>query len=260
MAVDLLNYTDANKGLKLEEYAAKDAANAGIKSIEILLRMLSHQSPNSNKDNDCNAVADVTINKFRKFISVLDRNRTGHARFRRGPVTPIHQSPEPEPVVQATSTGSEYSRAMNPVPIGLVDKKDKVSVSLGFAITNKSRVSSSMGKPPLPAAMKRKCTSMDDVAVAKCGSSSRQCHCLKKSKSTVIRVVRVPAISSKVADIPADDFSWRKYGQKPIKGSPHPRGYYRCSTMKGCPAQKHVERTLDDPTMLIVTYKGEHTH
>lgn len=33
----------------------------------------------------------------------------------------------------------------------------------------------------------------------------------------------MPAISNKLADIPPDEYSWRKYGQKPIKGSPHPR-------------------------------------
>lgn len=38
------------------------------------------------------------------------------------------------------------------------------------------------------------------------------------------------------------------------------RGYYKCSSVKGCPARKHVERALDDPSMLVVTYEGEHNH
>jgi hypothetical protein len=59
---------------------------------------------------------------------------------------------------------------------------------------------------------------------------------------------------------PSDSWAWRKYGQKPIKGSPYPRGYYRCSSSKGCPARKQVERNRVDPTMLVITYASEHNH
>ncbi|KAE8783344.1 putative WRKY transcription factor 7 [Hordeum vulgare] len=87
-----------------------------------------------------------------------------------------------------------------------------------------------------------------------------KCHCPKKKKPREKRVVRMPAVSDKVADIPSDNYSWRKYGQKPIKGSPHPRGYYRCSSIKDCPARKHVERCRGDAGMLIVTYENDHNH
>ncbi|GMJ06499.1 hypothetical protein HRI_004319100 [Hibiscus trionum] len=61
-------------------------------------------------------------------------------------------------------------------------------------------------------------------------------------------------------NLSSDPWAWRKYGQKPIKGSPYPRNYYRCSSSKGCSARKQVERSNTDPNIFIVTYTGEHTH
>ncbi|THU68252.1 hypothetical protein C4D60_Mb08t01960 [Musa balbisiana] len=56
-----------------------------------------------------------------------------------------------------------------------------------------------------------------------------------------------------------DGYKWRKYGQKSIKNSPNPRSYYRCSNPR-CGAKKQVERSMEDPEMLIVTYEGLHLH
>ncbi|XP_028781875.1 probable WRKY transcription factor 69 [Neltuma alba] len=83
----------------------------------------------------------------------------------------------------------------------------------------------------------------------------------KMVQKTVVRV-KVGENVSKVKNegLPSDSWSWRKYGQKPIKGSPYPRGYYRCSTSKGCSAKKQVERCRTDASMLIVTYTSSHNH
>lgn len=110
----------------------------------------------------------------------------------------------------------------------------------------------SAAKPPLSSSHRKRCH--DATVSGNKASSSGNCHCSKRRyfffltpffenykefivklmkmnffllfrKSRVRRTIHVPAISSKIADIPPDEYSWRKYGQKPIKGSPYPRYY-----------------------------------
>ncbi|XP_061337838.1 probable WRKY transcription factor 29 [Gastrolobium bilobum] len=80
--------------------------------------------------------------------------------------------------------------------------------------------------------------------------------CKRSKKNQVKRVVKQVT----AADGVCDAWAWRKYGQKPIKGSPYPRSYYRCSSSKGCLARKQVERSNLDPGLFLVTYTAEHSH
>ncbi|CAL9079702.1 unnamed protein product, partial [Musa textilis] len=85
----------------------------------------------------------------------------------------------------------------------------------------------------------------------------------RKSQAKKVVCIPAPAAASSRPSgevVPSDLWAWRKYGQKPIKGSPYPRGYYRCSSSKGCSARKQVERSRTDPNMLVITYTSEHNH
>ncbi|KAJ9563206.1 hypothetical protein OSB04_008366 [Centaurea solstitialis] len=82
----------------------------------------------------------------------------------------------------------------------------------------------------------------------------------KRVVSVPIKEIEGSRLKGETNAPPSDSWAWRKYGQKPIKGSPYPRGYYRCSSSKGCPARKQVERSRADPTMVMVTYSCEHNH
>nr|WPA89359.1 WRKY43 [Kandelia obovata] len=297
MAVKLvMGYRNDVLLAKMEESAVQEAAS-GLKSVNQLIRLLSQQDQEKNNQPsagssmdigmDCKAVADVAVSKFKKVISLLGRTRTGHARFRRAPVVPANNTTRTTPPVKKSQENQilDAPKVYNATPIQQIpppaavnfayssagesllssltddtDNNKQPSSSSAFPISNFSGVCSA-GKPPLSSFLsKRKC-SFENFGSGKSDGSSVRCHCSKKRrKLRSKRVVRVPAISLKMADIPPDDYSWRKYGQKPIKGSPHPRSYYKCSSVRGCPARKHVERALDDPSMLIVTYEAEHNH
>eukprot|EP00892_Ulva_mutabilis_P012885 jgi/Ulvmu1/996/UM103_0024.1 len=54
-----------------------------------------------------------------------------------------------------------------------------------------------------------------------------------------------------------DEYNWRKYGKKPIKGYVNPRFYWRC-TFDGCGVQRHTQLLTTGETEVL--YDGCHCH
>lgn len=236
---------------KMEENAVREAASAGMQSIGDFIRLLSRDqqqhyqeassSSNPEPEKEIKVAAEVAVNNFKKVISLLGRPRTGHARFRRAPVSPLpvvppkqekhepagpstqftnpQQSNEqvsafkvycPTPVHRLPPLPHNHSHQLHKNKNGFTERNEapttinfsaspqisatnsfissltgdtdniQPSLSSGFQFTTPSHVSS-VGKPPLSSSsLKRKCSSMDDAALNKCGSSSSRCHCSKK--------------------------------------------------------------------------------
>ncbi|PIN11584.1 hypothetical protein CDL12_15815 [Handroanthus impetiginosus] len=73
------------------------------------------------------------------------------------------------------------------------------------------------------------------------------------------REARFAFMTKSEVDNLEDGYRWRKYGQKAVKNSPFPRSYYRCTSQK-CNVKKRIERSYEDPSMVITTYEGQHNH
>ncbi|XWS29438.1 hypothetical protein CRYUN_Cryun24cG0029600 [Craigia yunnanensis] len=85
---------------------------------------------------------------------------------------------------------------------------------------------------------------------------------MKMKRIKARRKVRDPRFCFKTmsdVDVLDDGYKWRKYGQKVVKNTQHPRSYYRC-TQDNCRVKKRVERLAEDPRMVITTYEGRHVH
>lgn len=95
-------------------------------------------------------------------------------------------------------------------------------------------------------------------------SSSDEEDSYEKPKEETIKakITRV-AVRTEASDstlILKDGYQWRKYGQKVTRDNPCPRAYFKCSFAPSCPVKKKVQRSLEDQSMLVATYEGEHNH
>nr|GFA71405.1 probable WRKY transcription factor 17 [Tanacetum cinerariifolium] len=196
--------------------------------------------------------------------------RAGHARFRRapslspassdsnGPSTSTQSAPvKLQSTEQSTSYTTSSSTSTNSSSF-MLSSGEEESVSNGKRFSFLGVVSPvptfSARKPPLPSSH-RKRYAVDRPTRSETNSG---CHCCKRRKSTSKREIKRVPITGYT--IPADDYTWKKYGEKRTQGSRYPSVYYKCNTGKGCPARKRVEVTLDDSKMLLVAYAGEHVH
>lgn len=89
--------------------------------------------------------------------------------------------------------------------------------------------------------------------------SKKPSHKIRKKGPKRVREPRYAIQTRSDVEIMEDGYKWRKYGQKAVKNSPHPRSYYRCTNPK-CPVRKRVERSAEDTGLVITTYEGTHTH
>ncbi|XAR55730.1 hypothetical protein NMG60_11035914 [Bertholletia excelsa] len=106
-------------------------------------------------------------------------------------------------------------------------------------------------------------------AGSQCGNGVKSEDSDESSKTSVLnhrrgcyKRRRISQTYSRVTPNLIDDgYAWRKYGQKVILNSKHPRNYFRCTHKfdQGCQATKQVQKLDDEPPMYRTTYYGQHT-
>ncbi|KAH0459138.1 hypothetical protein IEQ34_011952 [Dendrobium chrysotoxum] len=89
---------------------------------------------------------------------------------------------------------------------------------------------------------------------------SDSCKRLRMDSKSSVSKICVRADPSETSLVVKDGYHWRKYGQKVTRDNPSPRAYFRCSFAPSCPVKKKVQRSVNDLSILVATYEGEHNH
>ncbi|KDP27942.1 hypothetical protein JCGZ_19022 [Jatropha curcas] len=181
---------------------------------------------------------DIGDKESLSFMDLLDRNQDfGPSLFDWFPAPIVPSQPLPSPA----STVPESSEVLN-----------------APATPNSSSISSSSNEAVNNDAPANKKPGEEEDQDQDQDKNKKQLKPKKKNQKRQ-REPRFAFMTKSEVDHLDDGYRWRKYGQKAVKNSPYPRSYYRC-TSAGCGVKKRVERSSEDPTIVVTTYEGQHTH
>ncbi|XP_077223029.1 putative WRKY transcription factor 40 isoform X2 [Tasmannia lanceolata] len=74
------------------------------------------------------------------------------------------------------------------------------------------------------------------------------------------RLTKTKTSKAYLSTDPSDKSLWRKYGQKVTRDNPSPGAYYKCSFAPVCPVKKKIQRSVEDSSIVVATYEGDHNH